>query len=318
MSYEDVQRRLRHGEIVILDGGTGTELEKRGAAMHPDAWCGPASLDNVGLLERVHLDYMDAGAEIIATNTFASSRMLLRRAGLDHKFYEINRAAIDAALRAREKSGLGDTLVAGSLSHMVPLVSGTILPDRSRFPSRMEMSDAFEELAQLFREEGCDLIVLEMMFDPERMELAFTAARNSGLPVWAGLSARAGKGHTLLSYAQDIDIPFQEVLGVLEDFDVAAAGVMHTGSHLIEQGIEILKESFVGPLIAYPDSGYMKKLPNWQFEEIISPEELLGFARSWVGQGVQVVGGCCGLSPHHIAALRPLKYLEPQIPAFNK
>ncbi len=58
--------------------------------------------------------------------------------------------------------------------------------------------------------------------------------------------------------------------------------------------------------MAYPDSGYFK-MPHWQFENVIAPQAFLDYARQWIDQGAQIVGGCCGLSPEHIAALRPLK-----------
>ena len=100
MSYLDVKRRLDAGEIVVLDGGTGTELQRRGAQMDPSAWCGPASLNNSELLTQVHLDYIDAGADVITANTFASSRLMLTPAGFADRVEEINRIAVEAALRA--------------------------------------------------------------------------------------------------------------------------------------------------------------------------------------------------------------------------
>ena len=102
MSYIDIKRRLDAGEIVVLDGGTGTELQRRGAQMDPSAWCGPASLNNSELLTQVHLDYIDAGADVITANTFASSRLMLTPAGFADRVEEINRIAVEAALRARD------------------------------------------------------------------------------------------------------------------------------------------------------------------------------------------------------------------------
>ena len=73
MTYKNLKVRLDAGEIIVLDGGTGTELQRRGAQMDPSAWCGPASLNNSELLTQVHLDYIDAGADVVTANTFASS-----------------------------------------------------------------------------------------------------------------------------------------------------------------------------------------------------------------------------------------------------
>jgi homocysteine S-methyltransferase len=274
--------------------------------MDPEAWCGPATLDNAKVLESIHRDYIAAGADIITANTYASSRLMLGPAGFADRFEEINRTAIGAAHRAREASGRDDVLVAGSLSHMCPVVSGTSQPDLARAPSGAEMADAFGELATLLRDEGCDLIILEMMYLPERTGPAFAAATQTGLPVWAGFSARRGEDGHILSYAPQRKIPLAEIVQVLRDFDVAAAGIMHTPSNVIGDALDILRDVSGGPFMAYPDSGYFK-MPQWQFEDVIEPDEFLRFAAEWVDGGAQIVGGCCGLSPDHIAALRPLK-----------
>jgi hypothetical protein len=130
MAYDRFKQRLDAGEVVILDGATGTELQRRGAAMDPAAWCGPATMQNESLLSEIHADYIAAGAEVITANTFASSRLMLSRAGYGAQVEEINRRAVEAALRARDKApGGADVVVAGSLSHMVPVAEGTALVD---------------------------------------------------------------------------------------------------------------------------------------------------------------------------------------------
>lgn len=273
--------------------------------MDEKAWCGPAATGSAATLEEIHRDYIAAGAEIVTTNTFASSRLMLEQAGLAAQFEDINRATVRAALRAREESQQA-CLVAGSLSHMSPVVGGSATTDRSRLASRAEMTEAFGELAELLKDEGCDFILLEMMYDPERMAPAFEAAAATGLPVWAGFSVRRGEDSRILSFAQDRDIPFEEILGILDDYRVDAAGVMHSPSDVVGEAIKILRESYAGPLMAYPDSGYFK-MPHWQFENIIPPPELHSFAAQWIEDGVQIVGGCCGLCPDHIAALSALK-----------
>ncbi|MEM7023133.1 MAG: homocysteine S-methyltransferase family protein, partial [Pseudomonadota bacterium] len=239
-------------------------------------------------------------------NTFASSRLMLGPAGLGDQFKDINRIAVEAAHRARDASGRDDVLIAGSVSHMCPMVGGTARPDPDRVPPEAEMADAFEELGVLLRDEGCDLILLEMMYDPARIGPAFRAATATGLPVWAGFSARRGQDGQVLSFAPGGDIPFSDLLRRLDDFDVQAAGVMHTPANLVGDALDIVRGAFRGPLMAYPDSGYFK-MPDWQFDDAIPPAELLRFATRWIEGGAQVVGGCCGLSPQHISALAPLR-----------
>jgi len=302
----DVDPRLSSPGPLILDGGTGTELERRGVSMDPQAWCGRASLGNADVLVAIHRDYIDAGARVVTANTYASSRLMLRAAGVDADLVEINRTAIAAAHRARRESGRDDVLVAGSLSHMCPMQAGTADPDLGRAPPAGEMAAAFAELAMLLEGEGCDLILLEMMYDPRRIPHAIAAATATGLPVWAGFSARRGGTGDVLSFAPERDLPFGEVTRLLAGHDIAAAGVMHTPANLVGDALAVLRQGFDGPLYAYPDSGYFR-MPHWQFEDVIPPAELLAFARQWVADGVRAVGGCCGLSPEHIAALRELR-----------
>ena len=307
MGYEHIDRQLKSGGIVLLDGGTGTELERRGVEMSPQAWCGPATLENAALLEDIHRDYISAGADIITANTFASSRLMLSAAGFADQIEEINSIAVKAALRARETSGRkDDILIAGSLSHMCPHHGGSDTSDRAPSVSPTEMAEAFSELANFLCAQGCDLILLEMMYYPDRMQSIFEAALKTGLPVWAGFSARRNEAGQIVSYASDRDIPFEDVVQVLERFDVAAAGIMHTPCDVTSEALAILRDIYDGPLTAYPDSGYFT-MPNWQFEKVIEPKELRRFANQWVADGVQVLGGCCGLSPEHIAALAPLR-----------
>ena len=306
MSYDAITKRLASGGIVVLDGGTGTELERRGVPMTPGAWCGAASLDHFDILVGVHKDYIAAGAEIITVNSYASNRLMLDEAGLGEHFSDLNKAAVDAAHRARRKAGRDDVLVAGSLSHMCPLLAGTSAPDPTKWPSRQRMADAFGELAELHKAEGCDLILLEMMYCSDRMPLAFAAGQATGLPVWAGFSCRRGDDGTVLSFEPHRDLPFREAIKVLDDFDVPVAGVMHTPSNVVGDALDILRKQFDGPMTAYPDSGYFA-MPAWQFKNIIPPEELRTFAQGWLTQGVQVLGGCCGLSPEHIEALAALR-----------
>lgn len=302
MSYTAIESRLKDGNIVLLDGGTGTELEKRGAAMDPEAWCGPATLENAEILRGIHRDYIAAGADIITANTYASSRLMLEQAGYADRFEEINRTAVATALRAREASGRNDALVAGSLSHMCPMVTDSDRPDLNREPPTEVMRDAFHELANLLRDAGCDLIVLEMMYYPQRIPLAFEAAVDTGLPVWAGFSVRRDEAGNVVSFAPERSIPFDDLLTILDEVDVQAAGLMHSSADVIGEAIGILRQHYKGPLMAYPDSGYFR-MPHWQFEDVIEPEALVEFARTWVDDGVQILGGCCGLSPKHIAAL---------------
>ncbi len=305
MSYQDIKRRLDAGEIVVLDGGTGTELQRRGAQMDPSAWCGPASLNNSELLAQVHLDYINAGADVITANTFASSRLMLTPAGYADRVEEINRIAVDAALRARDlataKSPSRKIAVAGSLSHMVPVAAGTAKVDQARVPTNDELAHAFGELANILKASGVDHIMLEMMYEPNRVPIALNAALATGLPVWFGMSARRTPDGRVVTFDQHQELPLETITKLIPKTGVDVAGVMHTGAEIIGETLAAIRKNFSGPMSAYPDSGYFE-MPDWRFVDVIAPDRLEDFFSSWINLGAQLIGGCCGLTVDHIHA----------------
>src|SRR4051795_1808361 len=94
---------------IVIDGGMGTELEARGVPMDHEAWCGLANLDAPDVVRQIHNDYIAAGADVIIANTFPTNRPALEAAGAGDRFEEANRAAVAAALQAREAAGGGTT-----------------------------------------------------------------------------------------------------------------------------------------------------------------------------------------------------------------
>ena len=302
MPYAKLKRRLEDGAVVILDGATGTELQRRGVDMDPAAWCGVATLENDEILSEIHRDYIAVGAEVITANTFASSRLMLSPAGYGERVAEINRRAVEAALRARDGAPEGrDVVVAGSLSHMAPITEGSSKTDLSALPSDAEMSDAFHELAGILKDAGAELIILEMMYHPVRARLALEAAQATGLPIWFGLSARRGEDGRVISFYHREELPLTAVTDLLPDAGVDAAGCMHSGADLIAAAQAETRKAFGGALMAYPDSGYFE-MPDWRFVDVIDPRRMEGFFLDWLEQGTRIVGACCGLTVEHIKA----------------
>lgn len=298
-SYQRLMDRLRAGAVVVLDGPTGTELQKRGAPMDPAAWCGPATLSNDALLTEIHTDYIAAGAEIVTANTFAASRLMLAEAGLADRSPEIVARAVAAALRAREASP--GVVVAGSLSHMVPVMRGTAALDPAKVPSIGMVTDAINEVAQGLKAAGCDMIILEMMYALDRAPIALAAALATGLPVWFGLSARPGPDRAALSFFPYADIPLDDIAAFIPPAGVDVAGAMHTGAETMSASLAAVRRHFAGPLMAYPDSGYFES-PDWRFVDTLSADRYAEFCRQWVAEGAQVLGGCCGLGVEHVRA----------------
>jgi S-methylmethionine-dependent homocysteine/selenocysteine methylase len=302
MSYAQLKRRLDRDEVIILDGATGTELQRRGAKMDDSSWSAPAALTDFDLLTQIHADYIRAGSDVVTANTFSASRLLLEPAGYGDRVAEVIRRSVEAAQRARVIAAGGRPVaVAGSISHMLPVLPGQNHTDPARLPSKAAIADAFNEQAEALKAAGADLIILEMMFTPYLVKLALDAALGSGLPVWFGMSVRRAKDGHLIAFEESEEQPHAPVVAMLPTSGIDVAGCMHTNAEIMLDALATLRPRFKGPLMAYPESGYFE-MPDWRFVDVITPERLKQFYLSWLAQGVRLIGGCCGLSAEHIKA----------------
>lgn len=270
--------------------------------MHQRAWCSMATLTAADLLLELHEDYIRAGARVITANTFSTNRIMLEPAGLGSRFEELNRKAVAIAREARERTGAaGRVAVAGSMSHQTPLIAGSDERDVRAIPRPERVEADFCEMAALLADSGVDLILMEMMSDPELANAAIGAAVATGLPVWVGFCVREGSAGAPVAYVRP-EVDAGEMFDAISLDGVTVAGVMHSKVHTIAPAIDLLARRWNGPLMAYPDSGFAK-MPYWQFDDIISVEDFAASSREWFAAGVQVIGGCCGLGVEHIKAV---------------
>jgi methionine synthase I (cobalamin-dependent) len=285
--------RLRDGGVVVIDGGMGSELEARGAPMDHDAWCGLANLDAPDLVRAIHEDYIRAGADVIITNTFPCNRLAMEEAGLGDRVGDMNRAAVEAAIAARDAAAGGrEIAIAGSMSLWGPFEG------RNEAPASELVRDVYGEQAQMLAEAGVDLIALEML--DARWTPALGAAAQTGVPVWAGLWVDVGADGTPLRPWGDG--PLAEYLPAVLEHDPAAVLVMHSELPAVGPALDLLAAHWDGPRGAYPHHGRWER-PHWTFEDI-APEALADAADGWLDQGARLVGGCCGTRPDHIRAIR--------------
>ena len=297
-----IDRELARGEVILLDGATGSELVRRGAAEHGQAWVALTTCEVPETLRAVHEDYIRAGARVITANTFANNRILLEPAGLGERSVELTRQAVEIALEARDRLGAGDTVaVAGSMSHMAPFPPGTDRRDSSRLPPPEVARAAFREMARTLAESGADLILMEMMSDPALANPAIAAARETGLPVWVGCSCRRNPQGQPVSFAVE-DLSPAAMLESIRVEGAAAVGIMHTPVEFIGPVIEVIRTQWEGPVMAYPDSGGRFEMPRW-ITDPIPPAEFADAALGWIDEGAQIVGACCGFGVEYIDAL---------------
>ena len=281
--------RLVQGTL-LADGAMGTLLHGRGVAI--DACFDELNLSTPALVFEIHRMYLDAGAEIVETNTFGANRFKLADHGLDGKVLEINRAGFSLARQAVDATFRTNRYAAGSIG---PL--GVRLAPFGRVTAK-QAYDAFRE--QMEGLCGADVLMIETMSDIHELREAVRAARDvcPETPIIAEMTFTRDD-RTLLG-----DTP-QQVAEALAELDIAVMGVnCSNGPAQIMRVIKAMQE--VAPGLKY------SALPNAGWPEYIggrvmypaSPGYFAEYALALRAQGVQVIGGCCGTTPDHIAAMR--------------
>ena len=290
-NFEKLQGRLAAGETILMDGGMGSEIERRGLAS-PTTWSGGPMLTHPELVRDIHQEYIEAGAEIIITNTFGTGRDMLEHGGLEHKVAEANRLGIEAAVQARRNSGTEDSVViAASVSTMAPKEHAEV-----PVPYEKALETYREQLGELAKG-GPDVAVGEMLIRISDTLAVIEAVAELGLPVWVGLSlVQDGDGLYLGIRDRHGGETLQDAMDAIKDKDIASVFIMHTPVGDTGPGLEIVNKNWSGTFGAYAhfprDAGPM------------DPQQYLEYAKGWREQGARIIGGCCGTSPDHIRALR--------------
>jgi homocysteine S-methyltransferase len=297
--YDLIREKLRRGETIILDGGTGTDIQRRGAPMSGDTWCAEVNLTHPDIVAAVHADYIAAGADIITANTFATSALSFNAYGRDADLLRIDRAAVALARQAVQGRRVA---VAGSVSTMRPVAPGSDRTLKEIGWPEAEARALFRAKVENLKACGVDLLMMEMMRDVDYSVYATEAAMASGLPVWVGISVeRDANGH-LTGFGRE-DQRLDAVAKRLAALQPEVMGIMHTSPNTTDEAISVLKTYWNGPIAVYPECGYFKS-PDWQFVDVIAPEDLVEKSAAWQALGARALGGCCGIGPQHIHALK--------------
>ena len=289
------RQRLDAGEVVLIDGATGTELQRRGVPMNEIVWSGAAVLSHPDVVRETHEDYIRAGASVIITNTFGSTRQMLEPAGFGDQVETVHREAVALAKQARDNVGNEEVAIAGSISTEPPKF------DRDAFMSPDKEMAAYREAVGLLADAGVDMIALEMINETEHATRAIEAALETGLPVWLGMGCKKRDDGKIVSFDHN-DLEFSALLDTLLPMGPGVVNIMHSEIGAIPEAIDLLRARWSGPIGVYPESGYFTQ-PHWNFVDVIAPADLVTEAKCWVENGVRLVGGCCGTGPEHIEAL---------------
>jgi homocysteine S-methyltransferase len=279
---------------VLADGAMGTVLYARGVFIN--RCYDELNLSDPGLILAIHEEYLQAGAEILETNTFGANRFRLARHGLAGKVAEINAAGVRQARMAVEHikdKQAGEAWVAGSVG---PL--GVRLEPLGK-TGLDEARAAFAEQIDALAQAGADMLILETMPALNEAQQALIAAREVApdLPVLVMVTVDDD------SNCLDGSSP-EQAARLLTEWGADAIGVnCSTGPATVLTAIECMRKATTLPLAAMPNAG-MPRAVEGRNIYLCSPEYMASFARKAIAAGAQIVGGCCGTTPNHIRAMR--------------
>ena len=304
MARRNIVDRLRAGELLILDGGTGTELQRRGVDVEKGTrgdeigpWSAAANFDAPDVVREIHEDYLRAGADIIISNNFYTTPAMLERIGKQDDWEAYTRRGGELAIQARDAVN-PDAYVAGGIAP----------------PYQCDLRAEFEGQARVLAASGVDFMVAEYMAGESIIDdpisdcvTAVDACAVSALPVFLGLSNVREQG--ALHHGES----FAELVAALKGHPVEGIFLMCSYPKDVTGSLPALREAYDGPIGAYAHLEYNENpkfgsSPDEPFFTLAegenTPEKYAEIARGWKQGGAQIIGGCCATNPDHIRALR--------------
>ncbi len=280
--------RLNAGEVLVADGATGTNLQKVGmvGGIHTEDWV----MDHPEKILDLEKAFVAAGADIILTCTFGGTRPRMQGAKHGDQVYEINRRAAELARQAA--SARQGVLVGGSMGPIGKLLKpyGPITAE--------EAHEAFAEQARALAEGGADLLVFETHFALNEVDAGLEGARSvTDLPIVVSFAFDRGT-RTMMGVKPG------DVINRYKQKGLALIGA-NCGTTL--ENMQAVIAEYAGaepgfPLWAKPNAG-MPRLEGTETVYDVTPGQMAEFAKKYVGLGARVVGGCCGSTPEHVAAI---------------
>ena len=308
--FETLEKRIGQGEVILLDGAVGTQLQEMGLPIYHTAWAATALRTHPSTVQLMHELYVKAGVDILTTNTYASARHNLEPLGMGDLTGELNRRAVMLARDARDKAVRDrPVLIAGSVSNFGMTTSGedmAILRPRSRFTEE-QLRANLREQAELLLEAGVDFLLAESTGSNIHRKWVSDACEATGAPFWVGFKVHREPGDATVQTGYLSNDKFADVLGDVMSHGGSVLNIFHSSVDDTTAALEVALRQWPGPLGAYPDAerkDYMAAVRDHSTENKISPEEFTRRARQWVESGVQIIGGCCGYGLPYIRGLR--------------
>jgi S-methylmethionine-dependent homocysteine/selenocysteine methylase len=301
-AYERIDRALEGGGSVLLDGGVATELQRirsEARATRREPWGTWALFQGPTEVLEMHRRYVGAGCDVISTNTWSvleavdHSAGQLAGPGRDPLWADAARLGVRLARKAIDEAGRADECAAAFS------INSALLDERAQ--GRLEL------LSWIWQDQPPDLVILETLESiPDEVALetiAMVAA--TGLPVWVSFRRRREGMSSIDGEVTPDPDPgaFEGALTGLADAGVRAVLVNCVPVTEVKETVEWLRERTTLPVGCYPNLGRHAG-PRWEFDAETGPDQYARLGSSWLEAGATIVGGCCGVTPEHIAALR--------------
>jgi len=284
--------------VTLLDGGMGQELIRRAGKQPSPLWSAQVLIENPELVEQLHIDFIQAGAQVITLNAYSTTPERLAEHGDADSFDELQKLACDVAKSARAKAGVDEVRIAGCLP---PLVA-SYHPELA--PSKEISLENYRRIVEA-QKESVDLFMCETMASCAEAEYAATAALESGKPVWVGLTLDDGQPACLRSGE-----PWQDAADELLSMGVHAILLNCSRPETISEVWQEFADAGDVPVGAYAN-GFTAvtalnpggTVDSLETRQDLGPEAYAEFVMDWVNKGATIVGGCCEVGPAHIAYL---------------
>ena len=321
------QEKLKSKEKIFLDGGNGSEIAKLGGDMSP-AFSALATINSPDLVIKVHENFINAGCDIITANTFATNRHNLDSLNRSDDTDKFILKSVELAKKALSNTGKENKIgIAGSLSNFFPLKENEFVPNPKYVPTYKQEEKNYKEAAKLLKDSGVDILILEQLLDIDHSKTLLTAALETGLPVWVGLSCciskfdnsvigrnfRAEKEKSLIYdenkyqeqpkyLPEDEIILLEEIVKSLTNIGGDVYGIMHSWFQDSREGLKIIKENWDGPIMFYPE---IHKFDTNTHEAIVTTteNEFVNSIEELIDDQIKIIGGCCGVNDKHLKEL---------------
>jgi 5-methyltetrahydrofolate--homocysteine methyltransferase len=279
---------LEQKQTLVLDGATGTNLQKRGLPVGtaPETWL----FDNPIGISQLYSDFVKAGSDIILTCTFGGNRTRLAHANLAEKIVEGNQTAVQLAKEVIKDKNV---LIAGSLGPTGEMMQpfGTM--------SEEQVFEIYAEQAKILLNAGVDLLVIETQFDLTEAQAAVRAVRSLDSEIALVCSFSYDRGVRTM-----MGVKPAQMAEIFNEMAVDALGI-NCGKSLDDNlaVLKTLKENTSKPIWFKPNAGLPTANPDGSTSYDVSPQMMGDQAKTWIAEGARLVGGCCGTSPEHLAEI---------------